>query len=79
MQTATYIDVTTREAVRARSMSYIETDVAPGLTLAAHRRLRHGKGGSASRVARVMAAVSHLSSRYPDDPVGNYETTDGGW
>ena len=79
MQTAAYIDATTREAVRARSISYIGTDVAPGLTLAAHRRLRHAKGGSASRMDRVRAAVPRLSSRYPDDPTGNYETTDGGW
>jgi hypothetical protein len=79
MQTATYIDATTREAVRARSISYIETDVAPGLTLASHRRLRHAKGGSATRMDRVKAAVSRLSLRYPDDPAGNYETTAGGW
>ena len=79
MQTPTYIDATTREAVRARSISYIETEVAPGLTLDEHRRLRRPKGGSASRVRRAQSAIERLARRYPDDPVGNYETTAGGW
>jgi hypothetical protein len=78
MKTATYIDEATREAVRARSMSYIETDLGPGLTLAAHRRPRPS-GATASRVARVGRSVSRLALRYPDDPVGDYETTAGGW
>jgi hypothetical protein len=79
MQTATYIDATTREAVRARSFAYIATEAAPGLTLAEHRRLRRSAGASASRVARVGRSISRLAGRYPDDPAGNYETTDGGW
>ena len=79
MQTATYIDAATREVIRARSMDYIETDAAPGLTLAGYRRLRRPTGASASRVARVSRAVSRLTARYPDDPVGDYETTAGGW
>ena len=78
MKTATYIDAATREAVRARSMNYTETDLGPGLTLAAHRRPRPS-GATASRVARVGRSVSRLSARYPDDPVGDYETTLGGW
>lgn len=78
MQTATYIDQATREAVRARSMNYIETDLGPGLTLAAHRRPRPA-GATASRVARVRRSVARLTARYPDDPVGDYETTAGGW
>ena len=79
MQTATYIDAATREVIRARSMEYIETDAAPGLTLAGYRRLRRPTGASASRVARVSRAVFRLTGRYPDDPVGDYETTAGGW
>ncbi len=79
MQTATYIDAATREAVRARSFAYIATDAAPGLTLAEHRRLPRPAGASASRVARVRRSVARLARRYPDDPRGNYETTDGGW
>jgi hypothetical protein len=60
-------------------MTYIETDLGPGLTLAAHRRPRPS-GATASRVARVgRSVVSRLAARYPDDPVGNYETTSGGW
>ena len=78
MKTATYIDEATREAVRARSMSYIETDLGPGLTLAAHRRPRP-TGATASRVARIRRSVARLTARYPDDPVGDYETTAGGW
>jgi hypothetical protein len=79
MQTATYIDATTRETVRARSFAYIATDAAPGLTLAQHRRLRRPAGASVSRVDRVGRSLSRLVGRYPDDPAGNYETTEGGW
>ena len=79
MQTATYIDTTTREAVRARSIAYMETDAAPGLTLAEYRRLRRPAGASASRMVAVGRSVARLVSRYPDDPAGDYETTDGGW
>ena len=78
MQTSTYIDASTREVVRARSISYLETDVAPGLTLADYRRLRRPTGASASRAARVLDAVRR-AARYPDDPTGDYETTAGGW
>ena len=78
MTTATYIDAATREAVRARSMLYIETDLGPGQTLAAHRRPRPA-GAKASRVARVGRYAARLAARYPDDPVGDYETTSGGW
>ena len=78
MKTATYIDAATREAIRARSMDYIETDLGPGLTLAAHRRPRPA-GTTASRVVRVGRSLSRLAARYPDDPVGDYETTAGGW
>jgi hypothetical protein len=79
MQTATYTDAVTREAIRSRSMMYIETQAAPGLTLAAYRRLRRPTGASASRVTRVGRFASRLVARYPDDPVGDYETTAGGW
>jgi hypothetical protein len=79
MTTATYIDAATREAVRARSMIYIESELGPGLTLAAHRRPRP-TGAKASRVARVgRSLAARLSARYPDDPAGDYETTAGGW
>jgi hypothetical protein len=79
MKTASYIDAATREAIRARSMLYIETDLGPGQTLAAHRRPRPA-GAKASRVARVGRSLSaRLAARYPDDPVGDYETTSGGW
>jgi hypothetical protein len=30
-------------------------------------------------VDRVARSISRLAGRYPDDPAGNYETTDGGW
>ena len=79
MQTATHIDATTREAIRARSMLYIDTEAAPGLTLAGYRRLRRPTGASASRVVRVGRSIARLAARYPDDPVGDYETTSGGW
>lgn len=79
MQTATYIDATTSEAIRARSMLYIETEAAPGLTLADYRRLRRPTGASASRVVRAGRSIARLAARYPDDPVGDYETTAGGW
>jgi hypothetical protein len=80
MQTATYIDAITREATRARSMHRIDTEAAPGLTLAGPRRLRRPTGASASRVVDVGRPASHrLAARYPDDPVGDYETTSGGW
>ena len=80
MRTATYIDATTSEAIRARSMTYIDTDVAPGLTLASYRRLRRPTGASASRGVRVERSLSaRLAARYEDDPVGDYETTAGGW
>ena len=79
MQTATYTDATTRESIRARSMLRIDTEAAPGLTLAGHRRLRRPTGASASRVVRAGRSVERLAARYPDDPVGDYETTSGGW
>ena len=79
MQTATYIDTTIREAVRARSIAYMATDAAPGLTLDEYRRLRRPAGASASRLVRVGQSISRLTARYPDDPAGDYETTDGGW
>ncbi len=79
MQTATYTDPTISEAIRARSMLYIETEAAPGLTLAEYRRLRRPSGASASRVVRAGRLIARLTARYPDDPVGDYETTSGGW
>lgn len=79
MQTATYIDAITREAIRSRSMLYIDTEAEPGLTLAAYRRLRRPSGASASRMMGVGRSAARLAERYPDDPVGNYETTSGGW
>ena len=79
MQTATYIDATTRESIRARSMLRIDTEAAPGLTLAGHRRLRRPTGASVSRMVSVGRSASRLAERYPDDPVGDYETTSGGW
>ena len=80
MLTADHIDAITREATRARSMPRIETAAAPGLTLAGSRRLRRPSGTSASRVVRVgRSAAGRLAARYLDDPVGDYETTAGGW
>ena len=79
MQTATYTDAVTREAIRSRSMLYIETEAAPGLTLAAYRRLRRPTGAGASRMTGVGRAAARSAARYPDDPVGDYETTAGGW
>jgi hypothetical protein len=83
MQTATYIDQSTREAIRARAISYIATDVAPGMTLDEHRRGLARRSASGPRrgasSARLAAAVRRRTGRYPDDPVGDYETTEGGW
>ncbi len=76
MQTAAHIDFGTREAVRARSMAYIATDVAPGLTLREHRGAR---GSGRSSRLRPPRLVARLRERYADDPVGDYETTTGGW
>jgi hypothetical protein len=78
MQTAAYIDDTTRETIRARALSYIACDVAPGLTLDEHRRAlgrRRHRGGAPRRMLNGLRAAV----RYPDDPVGDYETTVGGW
>ena len=82
MQTAAYIDQSTREAIRARAISYIAADVPPGMTLDEHRRglaRRSTAGRRSTPAARLSAAVRRLGERYPDDPVGDYETTDGGW
>ena len=38
MQTATYIDLATQEAVRRRALDYIACDVPVGMTLDGHRR-----------------------------------------
>ena len=80
MQTATYIDQSTREALRARAMSYIATDVPPGMTLDEHRRgLARRQGVGLRSTSGLASALRRVSARYPDDPVGDYETTDGGW
>jgi hypothetical protein len=47
-----------------QSTGNIHSEGKPGLTLALSRRPR---------------SASENPPRYPDDPVGDYETTDGGW
>jgi hypothetical protein len=79
MQTAAYIDESTREAVRSRSISYLETDIAAGLTLAEYRRTLRPRGGAATLGGRARRALARFTDRYPDDPTGDYETTAGGW
>jgi hypothetical protein len=79
MQTATYTDDSVREAIRSRAISYIETDVAPGLTLDEHRRALKPRRSRSSALRRTGRALRQAVVRYPDDPVGDYETTDGGW
>jgi hypothetical protein len=78
MRTASYIDGATNERIRARAISYVHSDIPHGVTLREHRRsaVASRSGGSGSRVARTIA---RLAARYPDDPVGNYETTSGVW
>jgi hypothetical protein len=78
MRTASYIDATTTERIRARAISYVHSDIAAGVTLREHRRsgIAPRSGGSASRAVRRIA---RMAARYPDDPVGNYETTSGVW
>jgi hypothetical protein len=41
------------------------------------RRRRPGPGRVLAR--RPTRATAAVAPRYPDDPTGNYETTDGGW
>lgn len=79
MQTATYIDEPTREAIRMRAISYIATDIAPGRTLDEHRGSLRPRGACASALRRSGRALRLAVIRYQDDPVGDYETTAGGW
>jgi hypothetical protein len=78
MRTASYIDEATSERIRARAISYVHSDIADGMTLREHRRSTPASrsGGTATRAVRRIA---RMAARYPDDPVGNYETTSGVW
>lgn len=58
------------DMVRAASFAYVETMIPPGMTMSDYRR---------SRPASRRTTLGRMAARYPDDPVGDYETTDGGW
>ena len=80
--TATYIQPTISANLRASAFSYVETDIPAGRTIAEHRRERSprtGSGGGARSLVRAARRSFGRHGRYPDDPVGNPETTDGGW
>jgi hypothetical protein len=71
MQTATYIDRETQEAVRAGGVAYIATDVAPGVRLDEYRRRNagHARRGAVA-LMRVAAGFGRPAT---------LETTRGGW
>ncbi len=64
------IDRSTTDRIRSASLVYIETTIPPGMTVADYRRTRPDARRS---------TLWLMASRYPDDPAGDYETTDGGW
>ncbi len=68
--TTAQIDRSITDTIRSASLVYVETAIPPGMTVSDYRRTRP----AARRSARWRTAA-----RYPDDQVGDYETTDGGW
>ena len=68
--TTAQIDRSITDRLRSASFAYVETTIPPGTTISAYRR---------SRPAARRTTLARMAGRYPDDPVGNYETTDGGW
>ena len=81
--TGIHIQPDTTTALRSNAFAYVQTDIPAGLTIAEYRRQRRSScddGASGlRRLLRVGARRRGGDSRYPDDPVGNPETTDGGW
>jgi hypothetical protein len=78
MRTASYIDGATTELVRNRAISYIHSDIEPGLALREYRRPA-GSSRPAPGLRRAARGIVRMAARYADDPVGDYETTDGAW
>jgi hypothetical protein len=78
VRTASYIDEATTERIRARAISYVHSDIEPGLSLRQYRR-RAGGAGLGRSVQRAARVIARMAARYADDPVGDYETTDGAW
>lgn len=68
--TTAQIDRSITDRLRSGSLVYVETTIPPGMTISDYRRSRPAARGS---------TLARMVSRYPDDPVGDYETTDGGW
>ena len=68
--TTAQLDRSITDTLRSQSLVYVETTIPPGMTISDYRR---------SRPAARRSMLTRMASRYPDDPVGNYETTDGGW
>ena len=64
------IDRSVTEMIRSASLVYVETAIPAGMTIAEYL---------GSRPPARRGVLRRMTSRYPDDPVGNYETTDGGW
>ena len=58
------------DIIRSRSFAYVETTIPAGMTVSDYRR---------SRIPAPRGILARMVSRYPDDPIGDYETTDGGW
>lgn len=64
------IDRSITDMIRSASFVYVETTIPAGMTIADYRR---------TRPAPQPSMLRRMTGRYPDDPVGDYETTDGGW
>jgi hypothetical protein len=64
------IDRSVTDMIRSASLVYVETAIPAGMTVSDYRR---------SRPAARRSILRRMTSRYPDDRVGDYETTDGGW
>ena len=68
--TTAQIDRSITDMIRSASFVYVETAIPAGVTIAEYRRARR---------APQPSMLRRMEGRYPDDPVGDYETTDGGW
>jgi hypothetical protein len=74
--TGTYIQPSITATLRASAFNYVATDVPAGRTIAEQRR---GRACDEQRKTVFGLGIRRRGTRYPDDPVGNPETTDGGW
>jgi hypothetical protein len=64
------IDRSITDTIRSAAFAYVETTIPPGMTIGDYRR---------AEGERTLASHRRRPGRYPDDPVGDYETTEGGW